>query len=87
MRLALGMRARSLSLGWLLSRARGRESPFGVLCGKPICVEPDDHNPIADADETPADLVLISPKFEGPGRQLQSAQHQCALSSKGVDDQ
>ena len=31
---------------------------------KPVFVEPGDHNAVADADKTSADLVLVSPKFE-----------------------
>jgi len=31
---------------------------------KPISIELGDHNAVADANEAPADLVLISPKFE-----------------------
>jgi hypothetical protein len=42
----------------------------GFLFGKPIYIEPGDHDAVTDADETPADLVLISPKFEGLARRF-----------------
>ena len=62
-------------------------APAGFLFGKPIDIEPGDHDAVTDADETPADLVLISPKFERPAWRLQPAQHKSAMSSKGFDDQ
>jgi len=57
------------------------------LFGKPIDIELSHYNAVTNSDETPANLVLISPKFEGAVRRLQSAEYQRALSSKGVDDQ
>ena len=70
-----------------LQSARGDvRAPAGFLFGKPIDIEAGHHNAVTDTDETPADFVLISPKFEGPTRRLQSAQYQRALSTNGIDD-
>jgi alcohol dehydrogenase class IV len=46
-----------------------------------VFVQPGDNNAVAETNETSADLVLVSPKFEGSARRPQSAQYQCALSS------
>ena len=59
----------------------------GFLFGKTISIELGDHNAVADANETPADLVLISPKFETLSWRFQPAKYQRALSHKGVDDE
>ena len=60
---------------------------FGFLFGQAVLVEPGDHNAVADANETPEDLVLISPKFETLSRRFQPAKYHRALSHKGVDDE
>jgi hypothetical protein len=58
----------------------------GFLFGKPIHIELGDHNAVADANETPADIVLISQKFEGPAWRLQTTKCRYALSRNGADD-
>ena len=33
--------------------------------GKPVFIESGDNDAVAETNETPTDLVLVSPKFEG----------------------
>jgi hypothetical protein len=54
--------------------------PAGFLFRTAISIELGDHNAVTETHETSADLVLVSPKFEGPPRRPQSAQDHCALS-------
>ena len=68
MRSALGVQALGL-LDWLQQmRSSARR---GFLFRKTISIELGDHNAVvADGDKTPADFVLVAPKFERPTRRF-----------------
>jgi hypothetical protein len=82
MRSVFGMLALGL-LDWLQQMRSSARS--GFLFRKPISIEFGNHNAVADADKTSADLVLISPKLER--RRPCATRHQAARRRQYSHDQ